>query len=181
MKAMKFVGLATLAVMTLGFATQASATEGVKTTDITVEVEESSTFTLEAVPSAYNFSTPVLNGGAYTGLEAEITDGTIEVFKGYDESDGRTISVSISDLEVDRADVADIAVTELSIAGVDLLGTGSGILFADDDFEKNAAGDAQTTGHLVNDIDAATIGFTAEVLPGDTLTGTVMYTVNNAG
>lgn len=183
MKAMKYVGLATLAAVTLGFATPAFAADF--ETDVNVTVEEASIFTLEAVPSEYNFKPLVKNGGEYTDVEAEtITGGSIEVFKGYAGTEGRTIDVTISELAVVREGAVsnpdNVEVTELSIAGVDLVGSGLGTLFADDDFATNANGGEQYTGNLVNDIDEATIGFTAELLPGDVLSGTVTYSVVEA-
>lgn len=175
MKAMKFVGLATLAVMTLGFATQASATEvGGKETDVLVNVIESDSFNLKSVPSAYTFSTPVKDGNSeYPNLPATITGQSMGVFRGYSGTKGNVVKATISDLEISGKSV--IEVTALTIAGVDLMGTNNdNVLFAD-----SAFGDTTATGNLTKEITSATIGFTADLSVGDSLTGTVMYTVDN--
>lgn len=178
MKAMKYVGLVTLAAVTLGFATPAFADDF--DTKVNVTVEEASIFTLEAVPSKYNFTTPVEYDGEYTGLEATtITDGTIEVFKGYSGTKGASIRATFDGLTVKRdgTEVEDAAeVTAFSIGDASLLGTADYVdLFADEDFVKNVAGDDQATGYLAKDITEVTLGFTGDVLPEDEITGTVTY------
>ena len=181
MKAMKYVGLATLAAVTLGFATPAFAADF--ETDVNVTVNEANIFTLEAVPSEYNFTTPVKYNGEYTGLEATITDGTIEVFKGYSGTKGASIRATFDGLTVKRdgTEVEDAAeVTAFSIGDTSLLGTADYVdLFADEDFVENVAGDDQATGYLAKDITEVTLGFTGDVLPGDEITGTVTYWSTN--
>ena len=184
MKAMKYVGLATLAAVTLGFATPTFADEEGFDTDVTVEVKESYTFTLEAVPSAYDFSTLVLNGGVYTGLEATISDDNmVKVFKGYEDGLGAGIEATFNGLTVTRDgdEVEDaVEVTAFSIGETSLMDTGeTKTLFEDSEFVKNAAGEYQATGNLAKTITGVTLGFKGDVLPGDAISGIVMYSAND--
>lgn len=205
MKAMKYVGLATLAAVTLGFATPAFAADGGDIenegkngyTDVTVAVDKSDTFKLVSVPAEFNFDTK-LQDSAYSltiGSETVNKDKLeeeIKVYRGYTiedddtEADAIPITVSIESLSVSRdgAKVGTVAVDELAIGGKKLVGTGFGGFLTDQDFDNAATA---TIAHAIN---SATIGFDDEYNPSkdvkaelkvnDKLTTQITYTIDNA-
>lgn len=195
MKAMKYVGLATLAAVALGFATPASAaTQGVDQTNVQVSVGESKTFKLVSVPENFTFSTEIKddNYSLKIGSETEPAKSLqekIKVFRGYKIKQGTLtvpITVSMGNLSVSKnaQQAGAVAVNSLSIAGKKLVGTGAGTFLTNKDFTNNA------TGTIAHDIKSAEIGFsktynrtmggTADLQAEDQLTGKITYNINVA-
>lgn len=202
MKAMKYVGLATLAAVTLGFATPASAAvQGVDETKVNVTVDESKTFKLVSVPKEFKFKTEIKDENYTLSIGSEedpskALEEEIKVFRGYTIK-GAThskpgtatvpITVGIGNLSVSQNDqtVGTVSVSSLSIAGKKLVGSGFGTFLTNKDFTNN------TTGIIARDIKSAEIGFsktyntspetgTADLQAGDKLTGQITYSINVA-
>lgn len=197
MKAMKYVGLVTLAAVTLGFATPAFAAgeniddEGKNGyTDVAVTVTNGTEFKLVSVPESIPFTTPLSTTG-HTAITATDFSEDIEVYRGYTiETDhvDVPINVTIGALTVKRGNttVGTIPVTSFEMAGTTLAGSGqSATLFNDSDF-----GDDSDTSNITEEITAAELGFgtevtasgggTAQLQVSDTLTGQITYTIGNA-
>lgn len=195
MKAMKYVGLVSLATVALGFATPVGATvnEEAKSehTDVTVEVEGSNFFALQSVPEKYNFSTTV-KGEDYTvgvegeknGNEEKASVGTFGVLKGYsaDAYQGYKILASLSALMVNPKYEEEYFIYDRTITGHTTTignktirsGTGNGqVLFEESDF-----GSALDSGNLTKDIDTFKLNFSDKDLKvNDELLLKVVYTV----
>lgn len=197
MKAMKYVGLATLAAVTLGFATPAFAADGGDIenegkngyTDVEVNVTNGTEFKLVSVPESIPFTTPLSTTG-HTAITATDFSEEIEVYRGYTIENNHVdvpINVTIGDLTVKRgADtVGTIPVTSFEMAETTLAGSGeSATLFNDSDF-----GGATDTANIAKAITSAKLGFgtevttsngTAQLQVNDTLTGQITYTIGNA-
>lgn len=193
MKAMKYVGLVSLATVALGFATPVGA-EGEDTeispfkTAVSVNVESDNTLSLVAVPGEYNFTTTIKGTGSYelaTSGEESAPLGNITVSKGYTgKIDTNNIKVSLTNLTINRNDVATTdPVTSISFTfgnvTSDLKGTSESgaIYFSDTTFHDGAV---QTSGQLSKPVDKVGLNFESTALQvEDVVTGTMEYQVSS--
>lgn len=202
MKAMKYVGLVSLATVALGFATPVGAeVDGESNsaqTEVTVEVEGSNFFTLQSVPDKYNFSTTVKGEDYTVSVEGEKNEGgekasvgTFGVLKGYSANDyqGYKILASLSALMVnpryEGEEGEEYLTYDRTITGhTTTIGnktinsrTGNGqVLFEESDF-----GSALDSGNLTKDIDTFKLNFSDKDLKvNDELLLKVVYTVQTA-
>ena len=180
MKAMKYVGLVTLATVALGFATPASATVSNDQSTVEVTVNSSDVLFLKSVPSGYNFVTTINENETYADLEAQKAAGALDlgditVIRGYKGTKEKQVSVTLGNLKITRGEdevVVDDTVTNTSFTFGDTAGKTT---FLDSEF-----GASEDTGKLTKSVDKLKLSFkTSNLQVGDKVTGTLTYQVNN--
>ncbi|KRN28657.1 hypothetical protein IV38_GL000860 [Lactobacillus selangorensis] len=179
MKATKLFGLGLASLMVFGFTASNVHAAGVvgtdaTTTNVTIKDADTANLILKSTPSLFSFETSLNDTGSYTLAGTNKDNEQIVVYN--DKSDQSwTVSAALTDNSL-TATSGTYTVSTLSFNGGDAIGTGASNVVA-----TNPTG-ATNSGTIGTDIEDLSITFSdpnGTLKSGDTLTGTINYTLNN--